>query len=104
MFFDDLAGASLRTNEQNLVLFRCGALNKGQGLIQCWNSLFKVDDVNIVSGPKNEFIHLGIPIPGLMTKVRARLKQVPHRYARHNFSELYGLRLHTPHNSTVSRT
>ena len=104
IFLDDLTGTSLRANEQNLVLFRCGALNKGQGLVQCWNSLFKVDDVDIVSGPKNEFIHLGIPISGLVTKVRARLKQVPHRYARHSLSELYGLSLHTPHNSTVSGT
>jgi hypothetical protein len=62
--------------------------------------MLKVDNVNLVTGAKDVFTHLRVPVTGLVSEVRAGLKQVAHADFGHNI--LLGLSHHRPHQSTRS--
>ena len=52
--------------------------------------MLKVNNVDVVAGPKNVLIRLGVPKTGLVPEVRAGLQQVTHTHLRHNHSLCLG--------------
>ena len=75
---DRLSSLTLGTNEKNAAAFGDGITDNLQSLIQHWNSLCKVHDVDAVTRAVNERTHTWVPALCLVTKVYACFKQLAH--------------------------
>ena len=80
LLLDNLAGGTLGAHKEDFVLVGCEAFHKFQRFIEGRYRLLEINNVNLVAGTKYVLVHLGIPVTGLVTKVRARLQQVTHAY------------------------
>ncbi len=63
--------------------------------------LLEVDNMDVITGAKNERCHLRIPVTGLMPEMHTSLQHLAHADVSHN-SLLVGLGLHVPHATTRS--
>jgi tRNA U54 and U55 pseudouridine synthase Pus10 len=80
LLLDDLARGALGADEQDLVVAGREPLDHVQRLVEGRHRVLEIDDVDLVAGTENVLAHLGVPVAGLVTEVRAGLQQVPHAY------------------------
>src|SRR5579883_497665 len=69
LFSDGFLGLFLRANEQDSATISGQLLYKPVSLIEARHRLLEIDDMDAVAIHKDERLHLGVPAPGLMTKV-----------------------------------
>ena len=84
LLFNNLARCTLGSDEHDLIFVFSQALDRVQRIVKCRHGVLEINDVNLIACPKNVLIHLGVPEPGLVSKVRTCLQQVTHTYLRHN--------------------
>jgi hypothetical protein len=65
---------ALGTDEQDGVTGRHGVAREGIGLFHAFDGLLKVDNVDAVSFPEQESLHLGVPTIRLVSEVDARFQ------------------------------
>ena len=63
--------------------------NESVGSLDTYESLLKIDDVNIVALSKDEAIHLGVPTTGLVTEVNSGFQQLTHRDDGHGITSWF---------------
>ena len=81
----------LGADEQNGAALLCNLEYCLVSLVNLYNRLLKVDDVDSVALGEDVRSHLGIPTTGLVTKVYACFKQLFHGYYAHfKFLRLFG--------------
>src|SRR5579875_1587363 len=78
LFSNGFLGLFLRADEQNSATIGGELLHKLVSLIEACHRLLEIDDMDAIAIHKDEWLHLGVPAPGLMPKVNACLKQLLH--------------------------
>jgi hypothetical protein len=84
-FFHRFLGLLLCAYEENLTAFAAGGRQKLASRLQLAQSLAQINDVDPIARVEDELLHLGIPTPGLMSEVYARLQQFFKTNAKHVF-------------------
>jgi hypothetical protein len=69
---------ALGANKKNLVLLAGQTVYEIQGIIERWNRVFQVDDMDLVAGAEDVRGHFGVPEASLVTEVSAGLQQLTH--------------------------
>ena len=82
----------IRTNIQ-------GFCNLFESIIECWDSVFQIDDVNLVPRAENVRLHLWVPVAALVSEMHSCAEHFLH-IDGHVDTFSVGLGLHTPHLST----
>ena len=95
----NLSCSTLGAYEKNLLLFISELGYLFESIIECWDSVFQIDDVNLVAGSKNVWLHLRVPVAALVSEMCACTEHFLH-IDGHVGTFYVGLGLHTPHLST----
>ena len=66
-----LLSCSLGTYEKDFLLFISELGYLFESIIECWNSVFQIDDVNLVPGTKNVWLHLRVPVAALVAEMHS---------------------------------
>src|SRR5512132_2765190 len=77
LLLDGLLGLFLGAHEEHRAAPTANVLEEVVGLVQGVECLLEVDYVDAGALPEDESAHLGIPPPGLMAEVDARLEELP---------------------------
>ena len=80
-----------------------GGFNSLKSLIDEFEGLLQVDDVNAVAFGEDETLHLGVPTAGLVTKVNAGIQHLTHSYDGHVVSFISGCRADLPSRASHTR-
>jgi hypothetical protein len=73
LLLDNLTGSAFCSNEHYLVLLFSEALHRTQRIIKCRNGVLEINNMDLVTGPEDVLIHLGVPETGLVSEVRTCL-------------------------------
>ena len=82
-FFDGFLGLTLGADKHYSTAFSNGVGNEVVGFIEKRKCLVKVDDIDLVAGPKDIRLHFWVPSFGLMTKVQSCNKHLFHCNVSH---------------------
>src|SRR5262249_30684918 len=85
-FADGFLGLLFRADEENGAALSHGGGEKVASGLQLSEGFAEINNVNPVAGFKDEWLHLGIPTFGLMTKMDARVQQFLKTNTKHDFS------------------
>jgi predicted AlkP superfamily pyrophosphatase or phosphodiesterase len=82
-FSDRFLGLSFGSYEQDITTAFGYFTNEIVSSLKTFNGLLKVDDINTVSLRKDEWLHLWVPAPGLVTEVYSTFQKLFHTYYCH---------------------
>ena len=99
LFSDNLGCSALGADEQDFFLFIGEVGNLFESIIECWDGVFQIDDVNLVPGAENVWLHLWVPVAALVSEMYSCAEHFLH-IDGHVDTFSVGLGLHTPHLST----
>ncbi len=88
-FSDRCCCLTFGADKQHAAAFGNGVADCLQGLIQHWNSLREIHDVNAIARAKDERSHPGVPALRLVAKVDACFKQLAHSELRKSHGVVY---------------
>ena len=90
---DGFLSLLFRADKQHGLAFRRELPHEHIRFFQLADGLLQVDDIDAVALGKNVGGHLGVPAPGLMSEMDARLEQLFHGYDCHNAKSSFGFTL-----------
>ena len=89
---NSLLSLLLGAHEKNVLSALGNALHESVSFVDKTDGLFKVNDVNVVSGSIDILLHFRVPLASGVTEVHACFEQLLHRYyVCHNFCLLFYL-------------
>ena len=95
LFLDDFAGSTFGADKKNFLTPLCHLLDLAKCLVEGRNGMFKINDMDFVTGAENKGFHFRVPVATLMAEMNTGLQHVFHASSSHNFS--FGLGLHISH-------
>ena len=90
---DGFLGLTFGADEEDGVPVSDQVADEVAGLLQAFDGLLEVDDVDAVAFGEDEFLHLGVPAAGLVAEVNPSLQQGFHRCGCGQIASPYGGRV-----------